>query len=273
MTEEHLETTPSGELTLPALGKVLAGSGYFKDAVRQSQAIAKVLAGREIGIPPVAAVRSIHIVEGKVELSATLIAALIRRHAHYDYRVLAMSDEAVEVEIVRDGAPVGRSRFTLEDARRAGLVKERGAWQKYPRNMLFARAISNAARWFAPDVFSGEVYAEGEIGEVVEGEVVAEAAAPPAEAVPEQPQGEDVVMAHPWGGETPVPAPPAVRNPAARAAVDDAIVRFGIDPETLARGLQSHYGLAELDDLADDQLVDLLGRLERAARSAKAGVR
>lgn len=39
--------------------------------------------------------------------------------------------------------------------------------QKFPRNMLFARALSNGVRWFCPDVFYGNsVYVEGEIGEM-----------------------------------------------------------------------------------------------------------
>jgi hypothetical protein len=41
-------------------------------------------------------------------------------------------------------------------------------WEKYPRNMLFARAMSNGVAFHCPDVMNGiRVYAEGEIVERV----------------------------------------------------------------------------------------------------------
>ena len=44
-------------------------------------------------------------------------------------------------------------------------------WRKYPRNMLFARAISNGARWYCPDLFGGSpVYTPDELGAEVDGE-------------------------------------------------------------------------------------------------------
>jgi len=72
------------------------------------------------------------------------------------------------VEILVGGERRGISRFTMEDARAANLVKEdkRAAWNTSPRNMLLARAMSNAAKWFVPEVFGGmPVYVDGEIPE------------------------------------------------------------------------------------------------------------
>ena len=37
----------------------------------------------------------------------------------------------------------------------ANLVKDKSGWVKYPRNMLFARAMSNGVRWFAPEATGG----------------------------------------------------------------------------------------------------------------------
>jgi hypothetical protein len=41
-------------------------------------------------------------------------------------------------------------------------------WQKYPRNMLFARALTNGARWYCPGVYFGAVYSGDELAEVQE---------------------------------------------------------------------------------------------------------
>jgi hypothetical protein len=45
---------------------------------------------------------------------------------------------------------------------------------KFPANMLFARAISNGVKWFTPDVFQGPVYVPEEMGGVVTEETEAE---------------------------------------------------------------------------------------------------
>ena len=38
-------------------------------------------------------------------------------------------------------------------------------WRKYPKNMLFARAISNGVKWHCPDVMNGQpVYTPDEMG-------------------------------------------------------------------------------------------------------------
>jgi hypothetical protein len=48
----------------------------------------------------------------------------------------------------------------LEDAKKAGTKN----LDKYPKNMLFARAISNGVKWYTPDVFAGPVYVPEEMG-------------------------------------------------------------------------------------------------------------
>ncbi len=52
--------------------------------------------------------------------------------------------------------------FSLDDARRAGLVRSGGGWEKYASDMLFARCISRLARRLFADVIS-TAYVEGEI--------------------------------------------------------------------------------------------------------------
>src|SRR3954447_1315220 len=114
------------------LGKILAESGYFPDARAAAQAAVKVLAGREQGFGPIAAMTGIHLVQGKITLSANLIAAQIRRSPRYDYRVSRLDDQVCTTEIVADGEVIGTSTFTMDDARRAGL--DGGVnWKRFPR--------------------------------------------------------------------------------------------------------------------------------------------
>ena len=154
---------------LKRLGMMLALSGYFDQhndqGVATAQMCVKVLAGREIGFGPFAAVNGIHIIKGKPSISANIMAAAVKSHPSYDYRVRSMTDKEVTIEFfeVVDGKreSVGKSEFTAADAAKAGTQN----MGKFPRNMLFARAMSNGVRWYCPDVFSGNsVYTPEELG-------------------------------------------------------------------------------------------------------------
>lgn len=164
------EHTPAVRRDPIALGNVLARSGFFTDSKSEAQAAVKVMAGEELGIGPVAAMTGIHIVKGKVTLSANLIAGQIKRSCRYDYRVTRLDGTGCIIEFFQDGERIGTSAFTDADAKAAGLWGQQGPWKAHPKNMLFARAMSNGAKWYCPDVFAGPVYTPDELGAVVDGE-------------------------------------------------------------------------------------------------------
>ena len=160
------------------VGKMLALSGYFDAKGSSDMAIAqvctKILAGREMGYGPFASVQGIHIIQGKPSVSANLMAAAVKGSGRYDYRVRSMGDDAVSIEFfeVANGKreSLGVSSYTLKEAGAAGLTSN-PTWKKFPRNMLFARALSNGVRWFCPDVFNGSaVYVPEELGANVDGD-------------------------------------------------------------------------------------------------------
>lgn len=137
-------------------------SGYFTDALDQSKAIVKILAGKEMGFGPFASMTGIHIIQGKPVIGSNLMAAAVKSSGKYDYTVLECSDVSAEIQFTSGGVNIGTSKFTMADAKRAG-VSGKDNWMKYPANMLFARAISNGVRWYCPDVFMSAVYVPGEI--------------------------------------------------------------------------------------------------------------
>ena len=143
------------------VGGILAKSGYFRDAKSEAQAIAKILAGHELGFGAVASLQNVHLVDGKLTLSASMMAALVKRSGKYNYKVLQSSDTNCTIEFYEkwDGSweAIGRASFTLDEARKAGLLTKHN-WSKYPTDMLFARAMSRGCRQFCPDVFMGSVY-------------------------------------------------------------------------------------------------------------------
>lgn len=151
---------------LQQFGQAAAKSGYFRDTQDVAKAIVKMQAGMEIGVPPIASLTGIHIVEGKPTLSASLIASRIKASGKYRYVAKKHSETECELEFKEklDGIweSVGVSSFTMSDAAKAG-ISGRANWKRYPKNMLFARAISNGARWYCADIFTGAIYTTEEI--------------------------------------------------------------------------------------------------------------
>lgn len=167
--------------SLQALAEIVSGSKMFTDAASVERAAVKVLAGRELGLGPIESLRAFHVVEGKVEMSADLLAQRVKQHEGYDYRVLKLTDTECELVFFQDGQECGHSTFNMNDAKRAKLLEKTKSgndtpWHMYPRNMLFARAMSNGVAWFCPDVAGGaRVFVEGEIAPEVFAERIATA--------------------------------------------------------------------------------------------------
>jgi hypothetical protein len=141
------------------LAKAFAESGMFADTKSAAQAIVKIQAGQEIGIPPFAAMTGIHIIQGKPTIGAGLIASRLKGSGKYDYRVIEASEKVCSIDFYQGNTKIGNSTFTIDDAKKA-LTKN---IDKFPKNMLFARAISNGVKWYCPDIFSGPVYVPEEM--------------------------------------------------------------------------------------------------------------
>ena len=147
--------------------KALAESGYFADAKSLAQAVVKVMAGAELGLAPFASMAGIHIIQGRPALGANVIATLIKNDPRYDYRVVELTDAVCRIQFYENGQACGVSEFTATDAKKAGTKN----MDRYAKNMLFARAMSNGAKWFVPGVFGGApIYTPEELGADVDGD-------------------------------------------------------------------------------------------------------
>jgi len=167
MTEErrqYLTVQQAQHIDVMTLGDVLAKSGYFVDAKIAAQAIVKVLAGQEMGIGPIASMTGINIIQGKPAVGANIMAALVKASPKYDFRVRQLDDNGASIEFFeRHGdkwESIGISSFTRDDAIKAGTKNI----DKFPRNMFFARAMSNGMKWFCPDVVTMPMYSPDELG-------------------------------------------------------------------------------------------------------------
>ncbi len=228
------------DMNLGQLGDMLARSGYFTDAREAAQCVVKVLAGRELGFGPIASMTGIYIVKGKVSLSANLMAASVRRSGRYTFKVNTLTPTNCEIEffeiIAGKRESLGVSSFSLTDAQKAGTQN----LDKFARNMLYARAMSNGVKWFCPDVTGGPVYTPEELGERVneDGEIID---AQPVKAAPQPISTPGGIVSAPI-----VSAPPIVgtlmieRMNAAYAAADWLVAHPTIDTPELAKAMRDH---------------------------------
>jgi hypothetical protein len=100
------------------------------------------------------------IIRGKLTFSYAYIASRIKRHGYI--LTADITDDRVILWAERDGQK-HETTFSLEDARKAGIYGP--MWQKYPRNMLYARALTNMARFYIGEVFGQAVYTPDELQE------------------------------------------------------------------------------------------------------------
>lgn len=159
MSNEIQKTNTSDIMTI---AKAFADSGMFPDIKSVAQAAVKIQCGQELGIKPFAAMNGIHIISGKATIGAGLIASSIKGSGKYDYRIITQNDKVCEIEFFEGKESLGKSKFTIDEAKKAGTKN----LDKFPANMLFARAISNGVKWYTPDVFQGPVYVPEEMEQV-----------------------------------------------------------------------------------------------------------
>jgi len=145
------------------VSRMFAESGFFSDAREAAQCGVKIMAGAAWGIDPFTAMVGIHIIGNRPSVSAGLMAAAVKGHPKYDYRVRVRTDLVCRIEFFEGSESLGVSEYTMEMAQRAGLAGS-ATWKKFPEAMLFARAMSSGVRAFTPDVFQASVYTPEELG-------------------------------------------------------------------------------------------------------------
>jgi hypothetical protein len=123
---------------------------------KEADVFVTLLAGQELGMPPMAAMRGIHVVKGKTVLSADAMVGVVlgRGIAKYFNRV-EESPTSVTYETWRTGDPTPiRCTWSDDDSARAGLLSNDN-YRKYPKAMRQARCKAMLARDVYPDVLAG----------------------------------------------------------------------------------------------------------------------
>ncbi len=161
MTTPRSATSPIVPATLAqvrALAKTLAAGSAVPLALqgKPDNIIALIVAGSELGLPAMSAVRNLYIAaDGVIAMKADAMAGLcISRGEAVYFRCSDDADDHTTYETKRGSQAPQSWTWTDLDTFAAGL-QDRPWWQEYPRQMRHARAKSALARAAYPDIMAG----------------------------------------------------------------------------------------------------------------------
>lgn len=124
------------------------------------EAAAAVLAGAEVGLSPLAALRSFDIIQGTAAPRALTLRA-IAQAAGCQFQTVEESERKVVMRARRPGGEWEQVTWTIERAQKLKLTGKDN-WTKQPMAMLVARATAELARRVAADRILGLGYAAEE---------------------------------------------------------------------------------------------------------------
>lgn len=146
------------------IARELAKTSFVPATLRGKPAeiTAAILAGQELGLPPMATLRSIDVIQGTPALRAHAMRGLVQSKGH-SVQVAESTPERCVVRGRRKGEEEWQTvTWTLDRAKKLGLTGK-SEWQKQPQTMLVARATGEICRLVASDVLYAMPYAAEEL--------------------------------------------------------------------------------------------------------------
>lgn len=162
----------------------LVTTSFVPDAYRNKpqEAAAAIMAGAELRLKPLAALRSLDVIQGTPAMRAIALRALVQSHGHEIWVEESNATRAIVKGRRRDSAREQQSVWTLDRARGLGLLGKSN-WKQQPDAMLVARATGECARLIDADGILGIAYTTEELLDGV-AETSEPEAAPPVKRAP-----------------------------------------------------------------------------------------
>jgi len=139
---------------LSDVSALIFNSKVFGDLQSKEAAAIKIIAGKELGFTPFQSMSMFDFIQGRPTLNAHGKATLINSSGDFRLKINELTAERCCIDVCRkndqgEWKVINIATFTIEDAALADLTTGKNAhsWKKYPRNMLFARCVSNIWRW------------------------------------------------------------------------------------------------------------------------------
>lgn len=138
----------------------------LRDRTDQSVTVANItaaiLTGQELGLEPMAALRSIDVIQGTPALRAVALRAVVLSAGHDLWLVESTNTRAIVRGRRRGSDHTQESIWTMDRAKALGIAGKDN-WRKQQGAMLVARATSECARLVAADALLGVPYSVEEL--------------------------------------------------------------------------------------------------------------
>ncbi len=142
--------------------KCVVESGWAPKGMDKPESVLIALQhGAELGLPPMAALQNIAVINGRPGIYGDAALALVRAsglcesHKEEMIGTEGKDDWGCRVTTKRKDGDVAVDTFTVADAKRAGLWGKTGPWTQYPKRMLRFRARGFSLRDNFGDVLKG----------------------------------------------------------------------------------------------------------------------
>lgn len=155
------------------MAQKLASTSFVPQSLRgrPGDIAAAILAGAELGLKPMATLKSIDIIQGTPALRAHAMRGLLQSQGH-DIELVESRDDYCKMRGRRKGAEAWQEvEWDLARARLLGLLNK-DQWKKQPKTMLVARATGELSRLIASDALYGMPYVAEELEGTVHAELV-----------------------------------------------------------------------------------------------------
>lgn len=244
------------------LGLALSESGMIPDALKKegnsykdakriaADAAVVILAGKSVGLDPLAAVQNIFPVYGKPAMYARTMVGLAQGQGHEVERTSA-TNSSVTVRARRRGKTEWHSfTWDIDRAKQAGYTSNK-KYQTDPIGMLTAKAQAEACRVMFADVLMGMPYSVEDTELEDLGEVQPAAEAKPAATVTRKPRGKKADAAP---KPEPEPEPPADGAAEEGPTQDPGAEPIGEQEWKDIKGLAGDLGIEDVGKFVSDQL-------------------
>lgn len=245
-----------------AIAKSLCDTEFVPKHFRGNAAstTAAILTGFELGLPPMAALRSLYVIGGTPAMYAATMRGLLQSHGHQIWEEEMTATRVIVAGRRRGSDKVQRSTWTIDRAKTAELLTN-AHYRKNPQNMLTARATAEVCRLVASDLLHACPYAVEELDD---------GAADVPEAAPAKPARRKMQRAQ--VAQTPPPEPEFETDTAEDPITKDQLTKlhvmlgkagYGDRDEGLAYlSVQAGRDVASSKELSKREAMRIIDRLE-----------
>lgn len=162
-TQNKFSLVPTNLNEAIKFAEIISNSDLIPNAYKgkPGNVLVAVQMGQAVGLQPMQALQNIAVINGRPCLWGDSLLAIVKASPAFEDIKEDITDTKATCTIKRKGQTAVTQSFTLDDAKKAGLLsRQNSPWNTYPKRMLQMRARAFAVRDCFPDLLLGLSVAE-----------------------------------------------------------------------------------------------------------------